>query len=249
MALQCATRGSCGLKGGAVECEVDRLANALSIPGSLNAEARRICSTTVEGRLVKRQPLHLIAASSLYAACREKRAPVTLKELATLSGSEPHEIGRYYKRIVGAMGIAPPVPNGRRYVDRVAMMAGVTKESKKLAEEVERKAVEAGFENGSPMGVAAAAIYVACLIDGEVKTQSDIAEAAGVSVVSLRESAKAIGRLVGVAGFRKSKQMEGAGSEPHPSRAHRHWSSSIRTVLMSLVLVGLNTVALLPTVT
>ncbi len=199
MALQCVSREKCRLKGGAVHCEVDGLVGALSIPDSVGSEARRICSTVVEGRIVKRQPLELIAASSIYAACRESRTPITIKELAAQSGSKPVEIGRCYKLMISKMGIAPPVPNGTRYVDRVAEATKVSEEARRLAKELERKAMDAGLSDGSPMVVAAAAVDVACLMTGEVKTQWEVAEAAGVGVVSVREAAKEIRRLLGVA--------------------------------------------------
>ncbi len=199
MALGCNMQGWCKPKGRAVHCEIDRLAAALSVSDSVSTEARRVCSTVVESGIVKRQRIQLVAASSLYAACREKRVTVTLRELAILSGLKPSEVGRCYRHVMTKMEITPPVPNGTRYVERVATMAGVAEESKRLAQDVERKAVQAGLEDRSPMVAAAAAVYVACLMNGETKTQWQIAEAAGVGVASVREAAKEIRRLPGAA--------------------------------------------------
>ncbi len=182
--------------GGGDHCEVNRLSKVLSIPEAASSEGRRVCQMVVQGRILKRQPLSLVAAASLYAACREERIPVTLTEFAGQNGLKADEVGRCYRRIVEQALITPPAPNGTRYVDKVARMAGVAEESRKLSQEVERGAIEAGFENGNPMVVAAASVYLACLMSGENRTQADIAAAAGVGVISLRECAKKIRKLM-----------------------------------------------------
>jgi transcription initiation factor TFIIB len=42
------------------------------------------------------------------------------------------------------------------------------------------------------MGLAAAALYVACVLEGEDKTQKDIAEAAAVTEVTIRNRYKGL---------------------------------------------------------
>jgi transcription initiation factor TFIIB len=42
------------------------------------------------------------------------------------------------------------------------------------------------------MGLAAAALYVACVMNGEYKTQKDVAEAAGVTEVTIRNRYKGL---------------------------------------------------------
>ena len=42
------------------------------------------------------------------------------------------------------------------------------------------------------MGLAAAALYVACVMNGENKTQKDVAEAAGVTEVTIRNRYKGL---------------------------------------------------------
>jgi transcription initiation factor TFIIB len=46
-----------------------------------------------------------------------------------------------------------------------------------------RKQISAGKD---PMGIAATALYIACLNTGEKRTQTDIARAAGITEVTLR---------------------------------------------------------------
>ncbi|MEM4391700.1 MAG: transcription initiation factor IIB, partial [Candidatus Nitrosotenuis sp.] len=55
--------------------------------------------------------------------------------------------------------------------------------------EASRIEVSAGKD---PMGLAAAALYLACVMLGENKTQKDIAQAAGVTEVTIRNRYKGL---------------------------------------------------------
>ncbi len=195
----CVVNGGCTLKGG-VSCEVDKVTNRLSIPEPVKVEARRTCSNVVSNKVGKRQPLPLVAVSSVYAACRENRLPITIKELAEEGRLSDESVGRLYRRIADRLGITPPVPNGTKYVDRVAAEVGASDEARRISQVIERKAVEAGLGARSPMVLAAASVYTACLMCGENRTQSEVAEVAGVDVISLRECAKLIRALPDLGG-------------------------------------------------
>ena len=49
-----------------------------------------------------------------------------------------------------------------------------------------------------PMGLAAAALYVACVMLGESKTQKDVAEAAGVTEVTIRNRYKGLKTVLNI---------------------------------------------------
>ena len=52
--------------------------------------------------------------------------------------------------------------------------------------------------NKDPMGLAAASLYIACLQNNEKKTQKDIAEAAGVTEVTVRNRYKSLKRVLNI---------------------------------------------------
>jgi transcription initiation factor TFIIB len=49
--------------------------------------------------------------------------------------------------------------------------------------QLNKKGISAGKD---PMGIAATVLYIVCLNTGEKRTQTDIAQAAGITVVTLR---------------------------------------------------------------
>jgi transcription initiation factor TFIIB len=65
--------------------------------------------------------------------------------------------------------------------------------TQRRAIEVINMAKEKGIVAGKdPMGLAAAAIYVACVLEGEKKTQKEIAEVANVTEVTVRNRYKGL---------------------------------------------------------
>ena len=67
------------------------------------------------------------------------------------------------------------------------------KKTKRKALEILKKAEEGKISAAKdPMGLAAAALYVACVMNGENKTQKDVAEAAGVTEVTIRNRYKGL---------------------------------------------------------
>ncbi len=187
--------GRRGMRSDLVRREVDKLADELSLPDSIRGDSERIGQDVVSRNLMARRPPTVVAASSLYTACRESRTPVTLKDIATLSDSNPREIGRCYRSMISRMNIAPPNLNGTRYAFRVAEAVRASDEARLIALQIVKVAVRKGLGGRNPMTIAAAAVYLACLMTGENSRQSDVAEAAGVSEVSVRECIKAIRRV------------------------------------------------------
>ena len=79
--------------------------------------------------------------------------------------------------------MADPV-NG---IPRIASIAGLGEKTKRKAVEILRKAKKIGMIAGKdPTGLAAAALYLACISEGGNKTQKQISEASGVTEVTIR---------------------------------------------------------------
>ena len=86
-----------------------------------------------------------------------------------------------------------PISDPLTYVSKIAeknRISGKTQGTAiTLLAEARRKRFVAGKD---PMGMAAAALYIACLQNNEKITQKDIAEAAGVTEVTVRNRYKAL---------------------------------------------------------
>jgi len=182
--------GPCRFKGKGTRCELEKIAAEVGLPEDVRERAIPICCAVIGRKLARGREIGIVAGSSIYAACRASQVPITLKELAGASHTTPRELGRIYMLIIDRMEIKPPTPDGISYIDKVATRIQASEEVAELSREIEREAVHSGLGGRNPMSLAAAALYTACLAEGESVTQSDLAEAAGVSVISLRETAR-----------------------------------------------------------
>ena len=184
--------GRSGSKSDVIRREVAKLAAVLAVPDAVKADSERICEDILARNLIGRKTVPVIAASSIYTACRENHTPVTLKDLASATESNPRDIGKCYRSIISRMNIPPPNLNGTRYAFRVAAAVKASHDATELARQIVKDSVQKGLGGRNPMTLAAAAVYLACLTTGEDSRQSDVAEAAGVSEVSVRECIKAM---------------------------------------------------------
>jgi transcription initiation factor TFIIB len=89
------------------------------------------------------------------------------------------------------MDIKMPVPDPAKSVAKIASKVNAGEKTRRRALEILAKARESGVAAGKdPVGLAASALYVASTLSGEDKTQRDIAKAAGVTEVTIRNRYK-----------------------------------------------------------
>jgi len=95
------------------------------------------------------------------------------------------------------MRLAPVSP--LEYVGRFCAKLKLKKHVEERAREIIKEALERDITSGrGPTGIAASAIYIAAILCGERKTQKDVAEATGVTEVTLRARYKEIARKLGI---------------------------------------------------
>jgi transcription initiation factor TFIIB len=172
--------------------EVDRVATRLKLGTEVKRRASDLCTEAKAAPFGHGIPQAVLAASTLYVACREERIPVTLREFAYASGSDPRDVGRCYLELLENMHITRPSMNGKGYVSHLALKRPVSEQARKMSQEMINRMSAEGLGGRNPMTLAAAALYLACCSLGENVTQSQVAEAAGVGEESVRECCKAI---------------------------------------------------------
>ena len=80
-----------------------------------------------------------------------------------------------------------PVPKAQLRVPKIASKVELGEETQRKAIEILREADRLKITIGKdPIGLATAALYLACVMNGEDRTQKDIAEAADVTEVTIR---------------------------------------------------------------
>jgi len=175
--------------------ELDRLSDKVYIPPPIKEKAAVTYRKALDKGLVRGRSIAAIAAAALYAACRGSGTPRTLREIAEASLVDKKDVARCYRLLLRELGVHMPIADPLTYVSKIAENTGISGRTQGTAigilREARKKRAAAGKD---PMGLAAAALYIACLQNNEKKTQKDIAEAAGVTEVTVRNRYKTLKR-------------------------------------------------------
>jgi len=85
------------------------------------------------------------------------------------------------------------VVNSIQCISRIASKIGISEKTRRDARIVLQEAQDSHESAGKdPMGLAASALYLSCVKNGESLTQRDIAEAANVTEVTIRNRYKSL---------------------------------------------------------
>ena len=179
--------------------ELDRLSDKIRVPTSVKEQAALIYRRALDKGLVRGRSILAIAAASLYAACRFTQTPRTLKEIAEASLVKKKDIARCYRLLLRELDMKMPMMDPIRRVPKIASKLGINEKSQQTAIDILRKAEEKKIIAGKdPMGLAAAAIYIACVLENERKTQREVAEITGVTEVTVRNRYKGLTKDLGL---------------------------------------------------
>jgi transcription initiation factor TFIIB len=179
--------------------ELDRLADKLNVNDAVIEKSAYIYRKALERGLIRGRSISALIAAALYAACRDTETPRTLKDISVISNFRKKEIARCYRLLFRELDLRMPVVDPIKCIARIASKTGLQERTKRRAMEILRRAEETRTSAGKdPMGLAAAALYVACVTEGENKTQKDVAEAASVTEVTIRNRYKGLKAILNI---------------------------------------------------
>lgn len=173
--------------------ELDRLKDKLALSNAVIEKTAYIYRKALEKGLVRGRSIQAVVAASAYAACRDTEVPRTLTDLGNGTNVKRKDVARCYRLLLRELDLKMPVIDPIKRVSRIASKAGLGEKTKRKALSILKAALEIEITAGKdPMGLAAAALYLSCVTNGENKTQKDIALAAGVTEVTIRNRYKGL---------------------------------------------------------
>ncbi len=173
--------------------ELDRLVDKLNVSDAVVEKAAYIYRKGLERGLIRGRSISAMIAASLYAACRDTDTPRTLKDISAISNIKKKDLARCYRILFRELDLRMPVLDPAKCISRIASRAGLQERTCRRALDILRRAGETRTSAGKdPMGLAAAALYVASVVENDTKTQKDVAEAASVTEVTIRNRTKGL---------------------------------------------------------
>jgi len=179
--------------------ELQRVISFLNLPKSVHEKVGRYYEEAVDKGLVRGRSIESVIAALVYGVSRQFGTPRTLDEIAEASGLEKRDIGRTYRYIARELKIRILPADPQTFVPRFCSMLNLSDKVQAGAISILRKAKKLDITSGKgPTGVAAAAIYISCVLNSEKRTQREVALIVNVTEVTIRNRYKELVEKLGL---------------------------------------------------
>lgn len=176
-----------------------KIKERMGLPDSVIEKAAYIYRKAQERKLIRGRTIGSVLAASVYIASRQMGVLRTLDDVSASSDIKPKDVGRSYRVLVSNMELQVPMLEPTKYVVKVANNINISERTKRKAVatilEAQRRGISVGKD---PMGIAASVLYLAGQETGEYKTQADVAKAAGVTEITVRNRARELRLRLGI---------------------------------------------------
>ena len=171
--------------------EFNKLKHKLVLTDAIVEKAAYIYRKAQQRKLVRGRTMISLVAASLYAACREHDSQRTLKDIAAASNVKNKDLSRSYRLLLKEFDLRIPLPDPTKSIAKIANLLNLSertaRDASRAMEEIKRSGGSAGKD---PMGLAASTLYLMCLKNNKNIKQKAVAEAGGITEVTLRNRAK-----------------------------------------------------------
>jgi transcription initiation factor TFIIB len=179
--------------------QLNSLKEKLGLTNAVIEKTAYIYRKVQEDGFIRGRKINTVLGASLYVACREFEIPRTLREIALANNEKYRETARAFRDIILYLGKQVPQIDLFRYIEKVGKKAKLEEKNIREALSLLKKVQDSGLSAGKdPMGIVGAVIYLSLPKSDEnitrkkIITQAIIADASGVSEVTIRNIYKEI---------------------------------------------------------
>ncbi len=180
--------------------ELDILKAKLGLSDAIMEKTAYVYRKAHERRLVRGRTTSAILGASVYIACRAIGTPRTLRDISSISNIKRKDLARSYRLLVLKLELKIPILDPIKCIGRIANKANLSEITKRKAFDLMYKITDNELGAGKdPMGLAASVIYLSSMNNrnsNEYRTQSDLAAAAGVTEVTIRNRTQELRKKV-----------------------------------------------------
>lgn len=178
--------------------ELSALKEKLGLSEAIAEKTAYIYRKAHEKKLVRGRPISAFICAALYAACRDSETPRTIKDIQKASAVKSKQINKCYRHLVEGLDMKMPVIDPVQCVSLIANKVGASERTKRLAVSIFAEYEKTGNASGkSPMAVAATAVYLAAAQNNENFTQRQVARAANITEVTIRNRTQSMRKSIG----------------------------------------------------
>jgi transcription initiation factor TFIIB len=173
---------------------INILAAKLSLPRTAIETAAYLYRLAVRNKTARSKSIMGMTAASVYLACRKCNVGRTLKEVADAANLDKRIVAKYYRLVLKEVEkeyVPPPSVEG--YISKLANIAKIEPKIERLALKLASQTNDTRISSGkAPAGLAAAYVYIASVLLSKKLPQREVAEAADVTEVTVRNRCREI---------------------------------------------------------
>ena len=178
---------------------LDAMKTKLAIPDMVIEKTAYIYRKALNRKISKGRSITSLIGASLYAACRQTDTPRTLHDIANAANINKKILSRSYRNLIKSLDLKLQPFDSSEFITRISEQARISEKTRRDALNILSKAMEKEISAGkNPLGLAAAALYVSCLVNKEKKNQEVIAKAAGITAVTIRNRSISLRKELGI---------------------------------------------------
>jgi len=177
--------------------DLSRLQDKLGLSEAIIEKTAYIYRKAIEKDLIKGRSISALIAAALYVACRDAEIPRTLIEVCDASNVKRKELTKCYRLLIQELNLKVPVVNAVQCVARIGNNLGISEKTKRHAIKIINEYKQSGEIAGkSPTGIAATAVYLATIKMNEKFSQREVADAANITEVTIRNRSNSIKKVL-----------------------------------------------------
>lgn len=178
---------------------LDRLTFELNLPDSVKEEAGRLYEKCHQEDLIKGKSREASIAALIYLVARNQNVPRTQSEISDATGVKERKMNKTYRNIARELDLKIRPADPKNFIPRYQEKLDLSGEVGAHARSLIKDAMEKGATSGrSPSSTAAAALYIAALLEDEKVSQRDIGDVAHVTQTTVRKTYRHIAEELGI---------------------------------------------------
>lgn len=177
---------------------IEGTCSRMGLPRQVRETSLLLYRKAKEEKVTRGRSVKAMAAAVVYAGCRQRGAPYTLEEIAEGTEVEKKELRKTYLALEEELGLSLLPVSPQDYIPRFCSKLGLSEATEVQALDIIERVPPPTYNGRSPSGAAAAAIYLASTLSGERRLQKEVAAAAGVCEVTIRNGYHKLAEQLGL---------------------------------------------------
>jgi transcription initiation factor TFIIB len=171
--------------------DLKRISNKLILPTNVQETAAMYYRQSIKKQLIRGRTIQSIVAATIYMSCRQCGVHRSLEDIAKAANLTKKETARNYRFLHKELKPEIPPVNRHNLITKFVNQLQLPGYTEQLARKILKQAANLRLTIGrAPEGISAACIYLACRLTDTPRTQGEIAKAAQITEVTIRNRYK-----------------------------------------------------------